>query len=195
MAHTRVYRIWRGMISRCTLPDTTYYSYYGGRGISVCERWLKFENFLADMGDPSSDLSIDRIDSSGNYEPANCRWATKREQTRNKRSNCYFTFDGETKILNDWCEIFKIDRHVVRARLRAGMSAEDAFKKPTYNKMTRLTITAFGRTQTVHQWSKETGIGLKTLKHRASSGWPGELAVTSVPTKNKVPWKKLVANG
>ena len=84
---TPEYRSWWGMKRRCTNPDDDRYSDYGGRNIEVCERWLNsFENFLEDMGEkPSSDMSLDRIDTNGNYEPSNCRWATDSVQMRNRR--------------------------------------------------------------------------------------------------------------
>lgn len=80
---TRLYGIWSGMLNRCTNPNNRAYLRYGGRGVSVCERWRKFENFAADMGDPQPWESIDRIDNDGNYEPSNCRWETATGQARN----------------------------------------------------------------------------------------------------------------
>ena len=80
------YNIWAAMIQRCTNPKSRDWRLYGARGITVCERWRKFENFLADMGTKPDGLSIDRIDNDGNYEPGNCRWATALEQARNKRT-------------------------------------------------------------------------------------------------------------
>lgn len=83
------------MKSRCLSPSAAGYSRYGGRGIAVCERWLKFEGFLADMGERPSGSSIERIDPNGNYEPSNCRWATSKEQGRNRTSNVFVSYKGE----------------------------------------------------------------------------------------------------
>ncbi len=83
---TTLYATWSSMIQRCTNPNAKNYKWYGGRGITVCERWRSFENFAADMGDrPGRGYSIDRINNNGNYEPGNCRWATQSEQVRNSR--------------------------------------------------------------------------------------------------------------
>ena len=80
-----VYGSWRSMRERCQNSNATHYAYYGGRGVTVCERWESFENFLADMGPRPEGLSLDRINNEGNYEPGNCRWATRKQQAHNRR--------------------------------------------------------------------------------------------------------------
>jgi len=84
-SYTRIYSIWRTMLTRCNNSSHESYLNYGARGIQVCERWKIFENFLADMGEPPDGLTLDRIDVNGNYEPGNCQWATWIEQNNNKR--------------------------------------------------------------------------------------------------------------
>lgn len=82
---SQTYNSWRGMLDRCEKPNHISYPYYGGKGVTVCDRWKSFENFLSDMGNRPSGKTIDRINSDGNYEPSNCRWATIAEQNRNRK--------------------------------------------------------------------------------------------------------------
>jgi len=82
---TPTYQTWVDMVKRCTKPRATAWHYYGGRGIKVCKRWMTFENFLGDMGERPNGLTLDRINNDGNYEPGNCRWATRKQQSVNRR--------------------------------------------------------------------------------------------------------------
>jgi hypothetical protein len=115
------YNCWRSALSRCRNPRCSEYANYGGRGITVCERWLSFENFYADMGPrPSTKHGIDRINNDGNYEPANCRWATIRENNNNRRNTIMLFWEGKWRPLSEVCESSGSDRHVLRARSLAG---------------------------------------------------------------------------
>jgi hypothetical protein len=100
------YTTWIQMRQRCQNPNLKKYPLYGGRGISVCERWQDFQNFCEDMGERPPGMSLDRIDTNGNYEPSNCRWATISTQNRNKRTNVWILHNGETKCLNDWAKFY-----------------------------------------------------------------------------------------
>lgn len=123
---TPTYRTWVAMRSRCNNPKVERYENYGGRGIRVCDRWSKFENFLADMGERPAGMSIDRIDNDGHYCPENCRWATNKEQLRNQRKTVNLTYRGETKTRQEWCEIYGLSFSVLRHRLERGWSVERA---------------------------------------------------------------------
>lgn len=126
MIKTRTYSSWTAMKRRCINPDCTEFPSYGGRGISVCERWMEFSNFYADMGERPNGKSIDRIDNNGNYEPGNCRWATPTEQQNNRRCNRLLTFDGVTKTLEQWGRHFNINPSTVSRRLARGYYVESS---------------------------------------------------------------------
>lgn len=133
--NSRVYKIWQGMITRCSNKNNAAYKNYGARGISVCERWKDFELFLNDMGEPIYSQSLDRIDVNGNYEPYNCRWATSAEQARNKRDNHLITFCGVTKTLIEWSEEYDIDKSTLWSRIvKCKWPIEKALKAPLYTK-------------------------------------------------------------
>lgn len=128
--YTPTYGSWKHMIRRCTNPKSEQYANYGGRGIAVCERWLKFENFLADIGERPRGTTIDRYpNNDGHYEPGNCRWATATQQRRNMRTNRLVTYQGRTQALAEWCEQLGLNYAMVRSRLRAGSTPDRAFQK------------------------------------------------------------------
>lgn len=133
-SRSKEYSAWYHMIRRCYYPETEFYHNYGGRGIIVCDRWLGdqgFDNFCQDMGvKPSSKHSLDRIDTNGNYEPKNCRWATLKEQARNRRTNKRLLLGGEEKTLVEWCEKFSADFLLVKDRLRDGWDLATALTTP-----------------------------------------------------------------
>lgn len=114
---SRTYTSWSGMLSRCHNVKDPSYNRYGGRGIKVCERWNKFENFLEDMGERPEDMSLDRIDNNGDYCPENCKWSTRKEQMNNKRSNKQITYKGVTKNITQWAEFIGINRNTLGRRL------------------------------------------------------------------------------
>jgi hypothetical protein len=124
------YKSWVAMRQRCSVPHNPAYPRYGGRGIGVCDRWQSFENFLADMGDRPEGMSLDRIDTNGNYEPGNCRWATPKQQARNTRRSRLVTAFGQTKPLSQWAEEFGMHRTTLRSRLAWGWDAERAIREP-----------------------------------------------------------------
>lgn len=121
-SRTKEYVAWTSLKWRCHNPRSSKYKHYGARGIVVCERWLNsFESFLSDMGlAPSASHSIDRVDVNGNYEPNNCRWATKTEQMNNMRKNVFYTFYGLTMSLARWSAISGISANVIRCRIFKG---------------------------------------------------------------------------
>lgn len=105
--------------------------HYGGRGIKVCDRWLSFENFFADMGHSPNGLSLDRINNDGDYCPENCRWATDIEQHRNRSDNTYWTHDGKTRPIAEWAEVIGINKHTLADRVsKSGWSIEQALTTP-----------------------------------------------------------------
>lgn len=134
MCKTSEYNIWAGMVARCNNPNKHNYYKYGGRGITVCKRWLKFENFYKDMGPrPTLKHEIDRKDNNKGYFPGNCRWATRSENNRNTRHNHLLTYKGETKCIAAWSEETGIHEGTLRTRIRKGWSPERVIETPPAN--------------------------------------------------------------
>lgn len=125
------YGSWRHMVARCRNSNDISWPLYGGRGIQVCERWLTFSNFLADMGERPPKHTIDRIDNDGDYEPGNCRWATDTEQANNKSSSTLLTFQGKTQSLALWGREVGIPATAITRRLSLGWSVERTLTEPS----------------------------------------------------------------
>jgi len=127
---TPEYKIWVAMRNRCNNPNNHHFGDYGGRGIRVCERWNSFKNFIEDMGErPSSDHSIDRINNESGYSKENCRWATRTEQARNRRSSKVIKHGNESKTLVEWSEITGIPADTISMRISSGWTVEKALSK------------------------------------------------------------------
>jgi hypothetical protein len=132
-AHTPEYRAWMKMKERCATPTCKDYPRYGGRGITVCERWrTSFEAFFEDVGPrPSTKHTLDRFpDNNGPYEPGNVRWATRTEQARNTRNTVFLTLNDETRCLSEWSEILHIKHTTLIERHGAGWSDEAILTTP-----------------------------------------------------------------
>lgn len=131
---TRPYSIWCGMRQRCYYRKHVRWGCYGGRGIAVCDDWMKFESFWkwAECNGYQDDLTLDRIDNDGNYEPSNCRWVTAKEQNNNSRNCRFIEFRGQIKTLRQWADDLGIGRSRLSYRINNGWTVEEALLLPPY---------------------------------------------------------------
>ena len=130
LSKTRTYNIWNGILTRCKNPNHHSYERYGAAGITICDRWLSFDNFIADMGECPDKHSIDRIDNHKGYEPSNCRWVEQRIQNRNQRSNVLLTFNGKTMCQTDWATETGMKRETIARRMKLGWTVEKVLTEP-----------------------------------------------------------------
>jgi hypothetical protein len=130
-SYSQIHNAWCAIKTRCNNTKNPNYQRYGGRGIKVCKEWAEsFEKFAADVGEPPSRKhSIERIDNQGNYEPGNCRWATKTEQARNRRTSHFIVINGEKHCLSEWLEIKGLNKSTFEGRIRRGWTEQDAISK------------------------------------------------------------------
>lgn len=132
MSKTKIYAAWLNMIRRCNDPKNNRYKIYGARGISVCERWMSFENFYSDVGAiPFTGATLDRVDSNLGYYPENVKWASQLEQQRNRTNNVLFTYEGESLTAGEWADRLGVNRQTMASRLLLrGWSIERALSQP-----------------------------------------------------------------
>jgi hypothetical protein len=179
------------MQDRCCRKTDLQYKYYGGRGIKICDEWLKdFMSFYewAMSHGYSKELSIDRIDVNGNYEPDNCRWVNQLQQANNKRNNVTIEIDGVKKTLPEWARHFGINKETAYSRLKRGWNPKDALTKEA--KVAKL-YEYNGESHTSGEWSRITGLyDRKTVMVRVDKlGWSIEKAITT-PIGRTRPRKK-----
>lgn len=159
LSKSRIYITYHSMIARCYKETVQAYKNYGKRGIKVYDEWkndfMAFYNWAMANG-YKDDLTLDRINVNGNYEPDNCRWITKGEQTRNTRHNRNVTFRGKTHCVSEWAEIYKIDKRLLGQRLNAGWSFTRAVKTPAseYKQRSEKLIEYQGELHTLKEWTE-----------------------------------------
>lgn len=134
---TPTYNSWSAMRKRCLNPKFHNFNHYGGRGITVCPRWDDFSQFLADMGERPEGTTLDRVDTNGNYEPSNCRWASNKEQAASRSNTKLHTIDDQTESVPFWCALYGVSISRVYRLLHAGQSIEDALAESLTNRRTR----------------------------------------------------------
>lgn len=127
---SKLYYIWKKTLDKCSNPNNQVYKNFGGKGIRVCDRWLNFDNFLEDMGEPDVGMYLDRIDCNKDYSPENCKWSDNKEYIRNGK-NAQISYLGKTQSLSAWARELGIKRITLLARLRLGWSVERTLTTPT----------------------------------------------------------------
>lgn len=188
------YNTWYLMMSRCYKKNNCSYKTHGERGISVCEEWKNPETFInwchSTIGHKKKEYTIDRIDVNGNYCPENCRWATSKEQQRNKRNTRFETINGETRPLSEWCEIYKIPPHIVRERInKLGWEIERALSQPIgvspCGQRGGKFIEIDGKRNNISEWAKIYGVSSNAIYKRILSGWDAEKAIKTPSNRKK----------
>lgn len=179
------YNSWRGMVSRCTNPEDKSYSFYGGRWITVCDKWLSFDVFLKDMGErPGRQFELDRIDNSAGYVPGNVRWVTHRQNGRNTRSNRAVSTPLGEMLLCEAVEASGIPLSVLAGRLKRGWPTEKLFDKP--RKLDKLNARMIGTPEGPMRMAdacRRYGISVATVSTRIAAGWPDERLLEPPRTK------------
>lgn len=190
MSRTRLYSIWGKMKERCSNPKDPGYKNYGGRGIKVCGEWQDFLGFYdwSIKNGYSDDLSIDRINVNGNYEPSNCRWADRITQANNKRSSRFIECNGIKKTISEWSRETGLSSNCIADRLKSGWSTEDAISKPCL--VEKKMYEYNGESHTIGEWAKIYGLHIDCLRGRLTKlGWSIEKALTTKDTTNYIEFK------
>ena len=190
MKYKRIVNMWHNMKSRCYSAYRKDYKYYGGKGVEVCDEWINdyfaFQNWALNNG-YEDNLTIDRIDSNGNYEPSNCRFITLEEQQRNKCNNLNFTLNGKTQTLSEWGREYGINSATLKDRLNLGYPFEEAINKKDGILKTSRLYEYEGQVKTLTQWANYYGMSKNCLFERFKRGWSLERSLkTPVKRRNVI---------
>ena len=166
-----IYSAWCSMKGRCLNPTDVNYFRYGGRGITVCKRWLKFESFLADMGKKPKGMTLERIDNNRGYYKKNCRWATVQDQSNNRRTNIKIFINGEYLNACKVAEKYKIPRHRIYSRLKYGFVGNDLIKLSKLQMRLKNRKIPLFHFANVNELAKYFDISHAGLYWRINNGW------------------------
>ena len=172
------------MLDRCEYKNNKSFQYYGAKGIKVCKRWHKFENFYEDMGEPPEKLTIHRIDGNKGYYKRNCIWADYFIQNRNKSDNRLIECNNKKQCITAWEEEFGLEKGTINTRLSRKWSIERAITTPL-KKKPHVYLTLNNETKTISQWAEIVGLHINTLANRKQYGWTDEEIITTPSSKNK----------
>ena len=184
--HTRLYHIWVGIKYRCNNKKAKCYSDYGGRGIKICKEWqddyCRFKNWALNNG-YKEELSIDRIDNNGNYEPNNCRWVTAKIQANNKRNNVVLEYNGFKLTIAEIAEKYNISSETIRYRYKIGWSLDKIINTPVVGKTN---MVYNGKELTLMDIANKCNMSLRTVASRYYKGWNAERIINTPVKLNKV---------
>lgn len=190
-SNTRLYGVWLAMRRRCYLESCKDYKNYGARGISVCKEWkdsyLSFKSW-ATSNKYEEGLELDRINTNGDYEPSNCRWITRVENARNKRSTVFLELNGERKTLQEWALEYNLPPKTVRDRYRKGVRGKDLLAPLTIHKPPKSEPSIFieidGELKSLNEWADHLGMSRKTISWRYhSKGLRGRELIAPIGSK------------
>lgn len=182
LSKTHIWNVYYGMLHRCYNPQDSHYKNYGGRGIEVCEEWRDSIEAFAEWAQKTGfrdGLTIDRVDNDGNYEPVNCRWATMKEQSRNRRSNIVVSCKGEDVTLIEASEKSGLPYSTLQSRWRRGIRGEELFAEPAIQ-LKKREVLYNGKKVTLRELSELTGIKISTLGSRYREGKRGEELIKQI---------------
>lgn len=165
---TATYATWSSMKQRCDNPNNESYPRYGGRGISYSREWTKFERFLKDMGECPEKMTLERLDTDGDYSKANCIWASRKAQARNRRENRMLEYQGESRCLARWASRFGLSQSALFSRLKRGWSVKKSLEIPLrqMRQSEKLDVSYKGESKPLKEWAEILGLPYGTLWHR-----------------------------